>query len=103
MDDLIRMTAREVLARLNAGDITHSEVLDALEARVAAVDGAVNALPTLCFDRARDHAARIAAPEFYRVVGQNLRSWSAPAPKVKVDTSHDDVAEQNPAEPSVED
>ena len=60
-DDLIRMTAREVLARLNAGDITHAEVLNALEARVAAVDGPVNALPTLCFDRARDHAARIAA------------------------------------------
>jgi len=61
MHDLIRMTAREVLARLNAGDITHGEVLDALEARVAAVDGTVNALPTLCFDRARDHATRIAA------------------------------------------
>ncbi len=61
MHDLIRMTAREVLAHLNAGDLTHSEVLDALEARVVAVDGAVNALPTLCFDRARGHAARIAA------------------------------------------
>jgi amidase len=61
MDDLIRMTAREVLARLNAGDISHGEVLDALESRVAAVDGAVNALPTLCFDRARAHAAQIAA------------------------------------------
>jgi amidase len=61
MNDLIRMTAREVLAYLNAGEITHTEVLDALEARVAAVDGKVNALPTLCFDRARAHAARIAA------------------------------------------
>ena len=61
MHDLIRMTAREVLAHLNAGDISHAEVLDALEARVAAVDGAVNALPTLCFDRARAHAAKIAA------------------------------------------
>ena len=46
-DTLIRMTACEVLARLNAGDVTHTEVLDALEARVTAVDGAVNALPTL--------------------------------------------------------
>jgi len=61
MHDLIRLTARQVLARLNAGDIGHGEVLDALEARVAAVDGPLNALPTLCFDRARDHAARIAA------------------------------------------
>jgi amidase len=61
MNDLIRMTAREVLGRLNAGDVSHAEVLDALAARVAAVDGAVNALPTLCFERARRHAAEIAA------------------------------------------
>jgi amidase len=61
MNDLIRMTARQILTHLNAGEIAHSEVLDALEARVAAVDGPVNALPTLCFDRARGHAARIAA------------------------------------------
>jgi amidase len=61
MHDLIRMTGRQVLAHLNTGDITHAEVLDALEARVAAVDGQVNALPTLCFDRARNHAARIVA------------------------------------------
>jgi amidase len=61
MHDLIRMSARDVLAHLDAGDITHAEVLDALQARVAAVDGKVNALPTLCFDRAHGHAARIAA------------------------------------------
>ena len=61
MNDLIRMTARQVLALLNSGDITHGEVLDAVEARVKKVDGRVNALPTLCFGRARDHAARIAA------------------------------------------
>ena len=61
MNDLIRMTAREVLAHLNAGDLTHTDLLDALAARVAAVDGPINALPTLCFDRARDHAAAIAA------------------------------------------
>jgi amidase len=61
MNDLIQMTARQVLGHLNAGDLTHADLLDALEARVAAVDGQVNALPTLCFERARDHAARIAA------------------------------------------
>ena len=61
MHELIQMTAREVLGHLNAGEITHADLLDALEARVVAVDGQVNALPTLCFDRARDHAARITA------------------------------------------
>ena len=32
------------------------ELLDALEHRVNEVDGAVNALPTLCFERARKRA-----------------------------------------------
>ncbi len=59
--DLINKTAREVVGLLEAGDVSHTEVLDQLEARVAATDGAVNALPTLCFDRARAHAATIAA------------------------------------------
>lgn len=58
---LIAMTAREVVARLAAGEVTHAEVLDALDTRISAVDRAVNALPTLCFERARAHAAAIAA------------------------------------------
>jgi hypothetical protein len=45
----------------------------------------------------------IAAPEFYRVIGQNLRPWAAPAPKVKADTSHDDVIDHKPPEPDPED
>ena len=56
MTDLIRMTATEVVDGLNRGDITPIDCLDALERRVAAVNGPVNALPTLCFDRARTHA-----------------------------------------------
>lgn len=58
MDEIIRWTAREALAALQSGDATHDDLLDALEARIAAVDGAVNALPTLCFDRAYAHAER---------------------------------------------
>jgi amidase len=61
MNELIRMTAREVLSRLSAGDVSHAEVLDALAERVTAVDGKVNALPTLCFDRAQQQATEIAA------------------------------------------
>ncbi len=57
---LIHETARQVIDRLNKGEVSHGDVLDALEARVAAVDGKVNALPTLCFDRAREKAAAIA-------------------------------------------
>ena len=59
MTDLIRMTATEVVQRLKAGDITPLDCLDALERRVAAVDGAVNALPTRCFDRARRQARNL--------------------------------------------
>lgn len=59
--DLISKTAREVLALLDNGELGHGEMLDVLEARITAVDGQVNALPTLCFDRAREHAAKIAA------------------------------------------
>ena len=54
--DLIAETARSLVARLRSGDVSGLDLLDALEARVEAVDGAVNALPTRCFERARDHA-----------------------------------------------
>ena len=58
-DDLIRLSAREVVARLAAGDLSPHDALDAVEARVEAVDPLVNALPTRCFDRARSHADRL--------------------------------------------
>lgn len=51
--ELIEATACAIVARLDAGEVTPLDLLDALEARIAAVDGQVNALPTLCFDRAR--------------------------------------------------
>ncbi|MEM7742841.1 MAG: amidase family protein [Pseudomonadota bacterium] len=53
---LIQKTAREILSLLQSGEVTRGEVLDALEARVGEVDGKINALPTLCFDRARARA-----------------------------------------------
>jgi amidase len=56
MTDLIHLTAVEIVSRLRKGEITPLDCLDALEKRIAQVDKAVNALPTLCFDRARDHA-----------------------------------------------
>ena len=59
MSDLIRMTAVDVVDGLKRGTISPLDCLDALEARVAEVDGAVNALPTRCFDRARKNAASL--------------------------------------------
>jgi amidase len=59
MDELINLTAREAVALLQRGEITPLELIDAAERRIGAVEPAINALPTLCFERARDHARRL--------------------------------------------
>jgi amidase len=53
------MTAVEAVTRLKRREITPSDLIEASERLIAEVEPAVNALPTLCFDRARDHARRI--------------------------------------------
>lgn len=53
---LIEKGATDVLKLLKRGEVSPLDLLDTLEQRVKAVDGKVNALPTLCFDRARKHA-----------------------------------------------
>ncbi len=53
---LARATACAVVEKLNSGEVTPLDLLDVLEQRIAEVDGQVNALPILCFDRARTHA-----------------------------------------------
>ena len=53
---LVHATACAVIDKLNAGEVSPLDLLDVLEQRIAEVDGKVNALPTLCFDRARDRA-----------------------------------------------
>ncbi|MBT7353847.1 MAG: amidase, partial [Acidiferrobacteraceae bacterium] len=55
-NELIKLSAREVHRLLRSKDISPLQLLDALEERIAAVDQAVNAVPTLCFDRARERA-----------------------------------------------
>lgn len=59
--ELIAKPATEIVALLRAGEVSTLDLLDALEARIAEVEPAVNALPTLCFDRARDNARALAA------------------------------------------
>jgi amidase len=54
--ELIRETACAIVDKLRAGDVTPLDLLDVVEKRIAEVDGKVNALPTLCFDRARSSA-----------------------------------------------
>jgi len=54
--ELLRDTANAVVSKLTKGDVTPLDLLDVLEKRIGEVDGSVNALPILCFERARDHA-----------------------------------------------
>ena len=56
---LINQTATELLTQLRDESLTPLDLLDALEQRIAEVDGVVNALPTRCFDRARSHAREL--------------------------------------------
>jgi amidase len=58
-NDLYRLTALDAVKRLRAGEVTPLDLIDTVERRAAAVNGAVNALVTPAYDRARDHARRL--------------------------------------------
>lgn len=53
---LFQQSALDVVSLLKTGAISPLDVIYAMEARINEVDGAVNALPTTAFDRARKHA-----------------------------------------------
>src|SRR5256714_10183494 len=57
--ELWRMSAVEAVARLRKREISPLELVEASAQRIAEVEPAVNALPTLCLERAREHARRI--------------------------------------------
>ena len=61
MSDLFRVSARAAVDLLRKGEVSPLEMVDAAAARIEATDGALNALPTPCIERARDHARRIMA------------------------------------------
>jgi amidase len=58
-NELWRMSAVEAVARLRKGEVSPLDLVEASASRIAEVEPPVNALPTLCLDRARDHAKRI--------------------------------------------
>jgi len=58
-DALYKLTARAVVKALRAGEIAPVELIEASLARIAATDRMVNALPTLCAERARRFAAGV--------------------------------------------
>jgi amidase len=69
-DELCRLTATEAVRRLRRGEITPLDLIDAAERRILAVEPALNALPTLCLDRARAHARRLMRGEGREAEGE---------------------------------
>jgi amidase len=58
---LHRLTALEAVTLLKRGEVSPLELVEAAARRIEATDGQINALPTLCLERARDHAERLMA------------------------------------------
>jgi amidase len=61
--ELVSLGARDAVALLKKGEVSPLELVDAAAERIAAVDPAVNALPTLCLDAARDAARKFSPPD----------------------------------------
>ena len=59
MTELWRKTAREMVDLLAKGEVRPTEAVDAAAQRIEATNGAVNAMVTLCVERAKEHAAHI--------------------------------------------
>lgn len=57
--ELVKQSACAVVDLLKSEEVTPLDLLEALEARISEVDRQVNALPTLCFDRARANAKKL--------------------------------------------
>ena len=61
MTELWKRSATEVVGLLKKRDISPSELVDVAARRIAETNPAINAMVTLCLDRARDHAKRLEA------------------------------------------
>jgi hypothetical protein len=77
-DALMRLTATEAVALLKRHEITPLELIAAAERRIAEVEPAINALPTLAFERARAHARRLMRGEGRAAEGE--AGWLAGLP-----------------------
>ncbi len=72
MHEFIKWTAAEAVARLKSGEVSPLELIDAAEARIAETNPKINAMVTLCFDRARAHARRLMAQKRTDIPGAFL-------------------------------
>jgi amidase len=69
-EELYRLTATAAVGLLQRGVVTPLDLIDAAERRIAEVEPGINALPTLCFDRAREHARRLMRGERREAEGE---------------------------------
>ena len=86
--ELTGLTATDAVGALRRGEVTPLELIDACEVRIGLVEPMVNALPTLCLDRAREHAKRLIAGRDHAAEGEP--GWLAGLPVVIKDLT--DVA-----------
>jgi amidase len=80
--ELTELTATEAVALLQKKEITPTDLIDAAEARSAAVDGTVNALPIRFHDAAREAAKALEAAT------PDPRCWLGGLPIAVKDLSH---------------
>lgn len=78
MEDLCRLTAVEAVVRLKKKEISPLDLVEASARRIAEFEPAVNALPTLSLDRARDHAKALIAGRRHEAEGE--AGWLAGLP-----------------------
>jgi Asp-tRNA(Asn)/Glu-tRNA(Gln) amidotransferase A subunit family amidase len=79
--ELWRLSATEAVAQLKAGRVTPLQLVEAAEARWAATDRLINAMPITCWERARQCAKQLmregfpAHPPRGYLYGEGSRHW----------------------------
>ena len=63
MTELCKKSAVQIVRLLKSGEVSPEDLLDAAFARIEAVDAQINALPILCFERARKQARNLKKPD----------------------------------------
>jgi amidase len=61
MNELVKLTARQAVSLLKAREVSPLELIEAAAGRIAEVEASVNAMPTLCLERARAKAKQLMA------------------------------------------
>ncbi|NQV45792.1 MAG: amidase [Rhodospirillales bacterium] len=80
MTELYRLNAADMITRLKSGEVSPTEAAEAAYDRIEQVDGHINAMPTLCRDRALSAAKAIEADTEQKTARKDDPSWLAGLP-----------------------